>query len=179
MYRARGCADAAVLLNIGGRRASTDLTMNPVPGGLISVGVPDADIAQMAQTNARIQATITGYTTMAGTPVAGMRAFGGTPIAAMLEDANHYWTTNNDVRQPNGGGAGDPYFACRLRYNLLITDGKPNMDFGVSDPGGPTCDDVNGYCPYQRPTLTAMQMAASGAGAPSVENGRRLIRWTC
>jgi type IV pilus assembly protein PilY1 len=168
-YRARACADAPVSLNIGGRRSSTDLAMDPVAGGLISVGSPSADIAEMAQTNARIQATMTGYTTMAGSAIAGMRPFGGTPIAALLEDANHYWTTNADVRQPNGGGPGDPYFACRPRYNLLITDGKPNMDFGVSDPGGPTCDDANGYCPYQRPTITAMQMAATGAGAPGAK----------
>ncbi|MFO0557244.1 MAG: PilC/PilY family type IV pilus protein [Polyangiales bacterium] len=169
LYRARGCADAPVSLNVGGRRTSTDLAMDPVPGGLISVGPPNADIAEMAQINARIQATITGYTTGAGVPVPGMRPFGGTPIAAMLEDANYYWTTSADVRQPNGGLGGDPYFACRPRYNLLITDGKPNMDFGVSDPGGPTCDDTNGYCPYQRPTLTAMQMAASGGSAPNVK----------
>lgn len=168
-YRARGCVDPAVSLNVGSRRSSTDLAMDPVPGGLISVGSPSADIAEMAQINARIQATIVGSTSGTGVVTPGMRPFGGTPIAAMLEDANYYWTNHSDVRQPNGGAGGDPYFACRPRYNILITDGKPNMDFGVSDPGGPTCDDVNGFCPYQRPTITAMQMAASGGGSPNVK----------
>lgn len=172
-YRARGCTDAPVTLNIGARRPSNNLTTDPVPGGLISVGPHDADVAQMAQINARIQATITGFTDpVSRISVPGIRPFGGTPIAAMLEDANYYWSTHPDVRPPTMGGGsvtGDPYFACRPRYNILITDGKPNMDFGVSDPSGPICDEANGFCPYQRPTLTAMQMAASGGGAPNVK----------
>ncbi|MBL8678343.1 MAG: hypothetical protein JNK05_04215 [Myxococcales bacterium] len=172
-YRARGCMDAPVTLNIGGRRASSNLAMDPVAGGLISVGPPDADIAQMGQINARIQATITGYRDpMTSATIPAIRPFGGTPIAAMLEDANYYWSTHQDVRPPSTAGgmtSGDPYFNCRPRYNILITDGKPNMDFGVSDPSGPICDDANGYCPYQRPALTALQMAATGAGAPNVK----------
>jgi type IV pilus assembly protein PilY1 len=169
-YRAAGCMSPPVTMNLGARRPTSDALADPVPGGLISVGPANLDSAGMAQVNTRIQQTITGTRDMLGRVVPGMRPFGGTPTAALLEDAYYYWTTHDDVRPRGAGGAGgDPYFSCRPRYNVLVTDGRPNMDFGVSDPGGPVCDIANGLCPYQPPSTTAMQMAAPGAGQPNVK----------
>ncbi|MDP3278297.1 MAG: PilC/PilY family type IV pilus protein [Deltaproteobacteria bacterium] len=170
-YRASGCVDAPVQVNVGIRRESASMVTDNVPGGLVSVGSPSADSTLLSQINATIQANLTGFRNPLNSLItSGPRPYGGTPVAGMLEDAYHYWTNHVDVRSPTGGAAGDPYFNCRARYNVLITDGKPNMDFGVSEPGGPVCDEAAGLCPYQHPTRTAMEMAATGGGsAPGVK----------
>lgn len=155
-----------VTVNLGARRASVDNNqVDQVPGGLISVGSPSADTPTLALINRQIQETLTGRaaTMAAPTEVPGLRPYGQTPIAAMLEDVLHYWRTNTDVTNGSMGGSGDPYFNCRTRANLLITDGAPNMDFR------PYCASGTGLCPYQLPAQTAMEMAMTGPGNPAVK----------
>lgn len=164
-FRANGCMDTPVDINIGARRPSTDETTDPVPGGLISVGPPLADSAELIAINERIQTTIIGRQNPPPLPPQrGIRPYGGTPIAAMLDDALYYWTNHPDVIDGSTGtGRGDPYFRCRARYNILITDGKPNMDFR------PMCEGGTGICPYATPDQTALAMATEGAGLPGAK----------
>jgi type IV pilus assembly protein PilY1 len=159
-FLANGCTDAPTPVNIGSKRASTDgNVVDQVPGGLISVGAPNADAATMTAINTQIQQAIVGRPNPDPLlQVRGVRPFGGTPIAGMLEDALFYWTSHPDV--VNGS---DPYFACRARYNVLITDGQPNMDFR------PSCEGGNGVCPYALPEQTALRMAMTGGGLPGAK----------
>ncbi|MEZ4409468.1 MAG: PilC/PilY family type IV pilus protein [Polyangiales bacterium] len=161
-----GCPTYTV--NLGARRASVDNNYSDqVPGGLISVGSPSADTAALGLINRQIQESLTGRaSTMTAAEVPGLRPYGQTPIAAMLEDVLNYWRTNSDVTDGSMGGSGDPYFNCRTRANLLITDGAPNMDFRYNS--GASCEGGTGHCPYQRPELTAMEMAMMGPGNPAV-----------
>ncbi|MDB4928064.1 MAG: Type fimbrial biosis protein PilY1 [Myxococcaceae bacterium] len=161
VYRPNMClVDTNV--NLGAKRASADGNVaDVVPGGLISVGSPSADVASLQLINRQVQETVTGRMSGPGpvTEMPGVRPFGTTPIAAFLEDALHYWRTNQDVTDGSAGGLGDPYFNCRTRANILITDGAPT-DFR------PSC--VGGQCPYDPPSQTAMTMAMVGAGLPNV-----------
>jgi type IV pilus assembly protein PilY1 len=159
-YRPNGCL-VPTRVNLGAKRASTDNNIGDiVPGGLISVGPPGADTAALALINRQVQETITGRVGTVTVPaLPGVRPFGTTPIAAFLEDAYHYWQTNTDVTDGSAGGAGDPYFNCRTRANILITDGAPT-DFR------PAC--VGGACPYLPASETAMAMAMPGSGLTNV-----------
>lgn len=164
-YRPGGCPDRT-LLNLGVRRASLDNnTVDVVPGGLISVGDPGADGAALGSINRQIQESLVGRPLSGVNPeVPGIRPYGGTPIAAMLEDALNYWNTNPDVTDGSSGGVGDPYFNCRVRANILITDGAESMSYR----GRQGNCDASGECPYERAEVTAMTMAGSGAGQPNV-----------
>ncbi len=163
-FLANGCSAAATAINVGSKRASTDGNVGDiVPGGLVSVGPPLADATVLGSINQFIQQTIVGRpNTNPILQVRGVRPFQGTPIAAMLEDALTYWTTNPDVIPPSGS-VGDPYFTCRARFNILITDGQPNMDFR------PACEGGTGICPYALPDMTALRMAMSGGGLPGAK----------
>lgn len=160
-YRPNMCPTSTPV-NLGAKRASTDNNVaDVVPGGLISVGPSGADTATLGLINRQVQETVTGRIAGPG-PVAevpGVRPFGTTPIAAFLEDALYYWRNHPDVADGSAGGLGDPYFNCRTRANILITDGAPT-DFR------PFC--VGGQCPYDPPALTAMTMSMAGAGLPNV-----------
>lgn len=67
-----------------------------------------------------------------------LRPNGGTPLGRFLQDIAayygpstyqdaHFKTTKQDPVN------GDPYFECRQRYVLLLSDGGANLDDGVSD----------------------------------------------
>lgn len=160
-YRPNMCPTSTVV-NLGAKRASADNNVaDIVPGGLISVGPSAADTATLGLINRQVQETVTGRIAGPGpvVEVPGVRPFGTTPIAAFLEDALYYWRNHPDVTDGSAGGVGDPYFNCRTRANILITDGAPT-DFR------PFC--VGGQCPYDPPALTAMTMAMAGAGLPNV-----------
>lgn len=169
-YRLNCQLNISGVINNGARRASVDNnTVDVVPGGLISVGPPDADGPTMDLINQQLQLTLTGRTaTMTQAEVPGVRPYGGTPIAGMLEDAYRYWTTHPHVVDGSTGGMGDPYFRCRTRANILITDGHPNEDFrrhpGM-DPARWTCEGA--VCPYDTPDATAMRMAMAGGSSPA------------
>lgn len=159
-YAPPGCT-TPLTVNLGAKRASTDNNVaDVVPGGLISVGSPNADTATLALINRQVQESITGRPVAGMVPeMPGVRPFGATPIGALLEDALYYWRNHPDVTDGSAGGAGDPYFNCRTRANILITDGAPT-DFR------PAC--TGGTCPYLPPDQTAMTMAMTGGTNPNV-----------
>lgn len=163
-YRARGCADPATLLNLGAKRASTDdNTSDIVPGGLVSVGPSNADTATLSLINRRVQESLTGRPAAGSRPdLPSVRPWGPTPIAAMLDDAQTYWTTHPDVTDGSAGGMGDPYFRCRTRANILITDGAPT-DYVIRN----ACQG-GGDCPYPPSEQSAMSMSMTGGSNPAV-----------
>lgn len=57
---------------------------------------------------------------------------GGTPLAPILRDALYYFQ-NDPALQPFDPqtGIGDPYYACRSRNVVLITDGRANLGEGA------------------------------------------------
>jgi type IV pilus assembly protein PilY1 len=159
-YRPNGCPDDTIV-NLGAKRESADSNIaDIVPGGLVSMGSHDLDTAGLAQRNRMVQEALIGRpATGSVAEVPAVRPFGGTPIAAMLHDAEFFWTNHPDVRSTMLGGGGDPYFRCRTRANVLITDGQPNMDYH------PFC--VGGRCPYPDADQTAMSMAMAGGTSPN------------
>lgn len=158
-FRPNMCPDTTAV-NLGVKRESTDGNINDiVPGGLVSMGPHDLDSAGLTQRNRMVQEALTGRPAAGTTPeMPGVRPFGGTPIAAMLHDAEYFWNNHPDVRSASVG-VGDPYFRCRTRANVLITDGQPNMDYH------PFC--VGGRCPYPDADQTAMSMAMMGGTSPA------------
>ncbi|MBM4388183.1 MAG: hypothetical protein FJ088_10625, partial [Deltaproteobacteria bacterium] len=54
--------------------------------------------------------------------------FGGTPVSPMLQDAKHFFLTDDDFLPFNqNNGKGDPYYECRSKNIILITDGRANL----------------------------------------------------
>ncbi len=162
-FRETGCADAFIW-NYGAKRPSTDNnTMDVVPGGLVSVGPAAADTSTLAVINRRIQESLIGRP-LSGSSLAlpGVRPMGTTPLGALLEDALYYWRTHPDVTDGTSLPTGDPYYRCRNRANILITDGAPTDDRWRSLCTG------GGECPYDTPTATAMTMAMVGPSTPGV-----------
>lgn len=57
--------------------------------------------------------------------------YGGTPLAPILRDALYYFQTEPSLQPYNPQtGSGDPYYACRSRNVVLITDGRANLGEG-------------------------------------------------
>lgn len=121
-----GCAQPYMLDN-GARNESASV------GRLVSVGNDRTD--DPAAINADIQNVLLS-----------VRPFGATPIAGMLDDVRYYFNNHPDAARP-ALAAGDPYFQCRSRYVLLLTDGYPNADMR-GDPYN--CDAAGSSCPYDR-----------------------------
>lgn len=139
-----GCSQP-FMMNNGARSDSPGGDVEP--GNLISVG---SDISDYRAMNAVIQ-----------TSLLGTRPYGATPIAAMLEDFEYYLQNHADVKQPDGSGSGDPYFSCRSRYGILITDGEPNADMR----GAPYyCEAYpsGDACPYEESHLTSRTLCGVG-----------------
>ncbi len=131
-----GCATTYRLDN-GARNASSPM------GPLVSVGTDGVDDPQVI--NGNIQSALLS-----------VRPFGATPVAGMLDDARYYFDTNTDVKQKaSSTDTGDPYYACRPRYALLLTDGYPNADMR----GAPyNCDTPGFTCPYDTPEAIAADL---------------------
>ncbi|MCG8557271.1 MAG: hypothetical protein MJD61_18585 [Proteobacteria bacterium] len=117
-------------------------------GELISVGSDSADLAAI---NDRIQSSLLAT-----------RPFGGTPIAAALDDLHYYFENHVDVKS-----GGDPYYSCRRRYALLLSDGVPDPDFREYG-----CDQAGYTCPYPlAEDLAAYLRCGSGATSCSTASG--------
>lgn len=138
-----GCG-TTYTVNGGARSAATS------EGGLISVGNETSDPVLV---NANIQTSLNA-----------VRPYGGTPIAAMLDDARYYFQNNVDVADPNVVSGGDPFYQCRARYALLLTDGVPDTDMR----GAPVNCDAPGFnCPYEQPEVIAADLCQYSTGSNS------------
>ncbi|MET0286233.1 MAG: hypothetical protein ABW352_17270 [Polyangiales bacterium] len=111
------------------------------PGSLISVGLAD-DQTSVAIVNDSIQNSLLQ-----------VRPYAGTPIAAMLDDLRYYLRNDTDIN------SNDPFYQCRDRYAVLLTDGAPDSmfrggSFKCDSTANATCapspvDGVNScQCPY-------------------------------
>lgn len=142
------------MLNNGARSASAP------EGGLVSVG-GDSTAASNA-TNAAIQATILGDVGLGKNP---LRPFGATPTAALVDDLEYFLQNDADVTQKTvDPGPGDPFYGCRSRSAVLITDGFPNGDMR----GSPVNCELLGQpvgatgCPYDEAANTVSAMISAG-----------------
>lgn len=60
--------------------------------------------------------------------------FGGTPIAPMISDIEEYLSIDPSLAEYDAGaGTGDPFYGCRPRFTILITDGLPTQGEGVAE----------------------------------------------
>jgi type IV pilus assembly protein PilY1 len=60
------------------------------------------------------------------------RPYMGTPIAPMLEDANNFFRTDDSIKKyDEQAEKGDPYYDCRQKDVILITDGQPTLGEGT------------------------------------------------
>jgi type IV pilus assembly protein PilY1 len=142
------------MLNNGARSSSAP------EGGLVSVGADST--AAMTATNASIQATLLGDAGLGKNP---LRPFGATPTAALVTDLEYFLQTDADITQKTADpGPGDPYYDCRKRSAVLITDGFPNGDMR----GSPVNCELLGQpvgatgCPYELVTDTVSAMLSAG-----------------
>ncbi len=142
------------MLNNGARSASAP------EGGLVSVGADST--AAMTSTNAAIQATVLGDAGLGKNP---LRPFGATPTAALVDDLQTFLQNDPDItRKTVDPGPGDPYYGCRPRSAVLITDGFPNGDMR----GNPVNCQALGQpvgaagCPYREVQETVSDMIATG-----------------
>ncbi len=142
------------MLNSGARSAAAD------EGGLVSVGADST--ASMATTNAAIQATVLGDSGLGKNP---LRPYGATPTAGLVTDLQFFLQTDPDILEKTADpGPGDPYYGCRPRSAVLITDGFPNGDMrgnpvncqDLGNPVGPT------GCPFEEVADTVSAMISTG-----------------
>jgi type IV pilus assembly protein PilY1 len=147
-------ATTTYMMNSGARSASAP------EGGMVSVGADST--AAMTSINAAIQATILGDVGLGKNP---LRPFGATPTDALVEDLRHFLQTDGDITEKTADpGPGDPYYACRARSAVLITDGFPN---GVMRESPVNCELLgqpvgSTGCPYEQATDTVAAMVAAG-----------------
>lgn len=153
-YTFPGASGAVYMLNSGARSSAA------LEGGLVSVGADST--AAMTATNASIQATILGDIGLGKNP---LRPFGSTPTAALVADLQSFLQNDADITQKTvDPGPGDPYYGCRPRSAVLITDGFPNGDMR----GPPVnCELLGqpvgaGGCPYEEVVDTVSAMIAAG-----------------
>jgi len=153
-YTFPGAGGVVYMLNSGARSAAAP------EGGLVSVGADST--ASMTSTNASIQATILGDSGFGKNP---LRPFGSTPTAALVTDLQSFLQNDSDITQKTvDPGPGDPYYGCRARSAVLITDGFPNGDMrgppvnceALGQPVGAT------GCPYEEVADTVSAMIAAG-----------------
>ena len=149
-----GAGGAVYMLNSGARSAVAP------EGGLVSVGADST--ASMTSTNASIQATVLGDIGLGKNP---LRPFGSTPTAALVADLQSFLQNDADITQKTvDPGPGDPYYGCRARSAVLITDGFPNGDMR----GPPVNCELLGQpvgatgCPYEEIVDTVSAMIAAG-----------------
>ena len=148
-YTFPGAGGTVYMLNSGARSGLAP------EGGLVSVGADST--AAMTSTNASIQATVLGDSGLGKNP---LRPFGSTPTAALVTDLQHFLNNDDDINpKASGADPGDPYYLCRARSAVLITDGFPNGDMR----GPPVNCDIAapvgaGGCPYETTAATVSSM---------------------
>jgi len=149
-----GAGGIRYMINAGARSATAP------EGGLVSLG--DDSTASMNATNDSIQATILGDAGLGKNP---LRPFGATPTAALVADLQFFVQNDPDfIEKTTDPGPGDPFYNCRKRSAVLITDGFPNGDMrgspvfceSLGQPVGP-----NG-CPYEEVQTTVSDMISAG-----------------
>ncbi len=124
-------------------------------GALISVGPEGSDFVSINQTIQR--------------ELARVRPYGGTPIAGMLDDVKYYFQNHPDVRPASAdGSSGDPFYACRPRYVVMLTDGTPSGE--MREYG---CGTAGYHCPYDRSWDIAAQLCdfRPGSGCRGIVDG--------
>ncbi|MBW1833008.1 MAG: hypothetical protein JRJ10_15165, partial [Deltaproteobacteria bacterium] len=153
-YTFPGAGGAVYMLNSGARSSIA------TEGGLVSVGGDST--AAMTSTNASIQATVLGDIGLGKNP---LRPFGSTPTAALVTDLQSFLQNDADIiAKTVDPGPGDPYYGCRSRSAVLITDGFPNGDMR----GPPVNCELLGQpvgatgCPYEQVADTVSAMIAAG-----------------
>ncbi len=153
-YTFPGAGGAVYMLNSGARSATAP------EGAVVSVGADST--AAMTSTNASIQGTVLGDSGLGKNP---LRPFGSTPTAALVADLETFLQTDADITQKVADpGPGDPYYGCRARSAVLITDGFPNGDMR----GPPVNCELLGQpvgatgCPYEEIVDTVSAMIAAG-----------------
>ncbi len=153
-YTFPGAGGAVYMLNSGARASGAP------EGGLVSVGADST--ASMTSINASIQATVLGDVGLGKNP---LRPFGSTPTAALVADLQTFLQTDADITEKTADpGPGDPFYGCRARSAVLITDGFPNGDMRglpvncelLGQPVGAT------GCPYEEIVDTVSAMIAAG-----------------
>jgi type IV pilus assembly protein PilY1 len=153
-YTFPGAGGVVYMLNSGARSAAA------LEGGLVSVGADST--AAMTSTNASIQGTILGDSLLGKNP---LRPFGSTPTAALVTDLQYFLQYDDDINpKADAADPGDPYYGCRARSAVLITDGFPNGDMrgppvnceALGQPVGAT------GCPYEEVADTVSAMIAAG-----------------
>jgi type IV pilus assembly protein PilY1 len=131
----KGCGNPRGV-NAGARGKGTD------PGSLISVGLSDSS-SDVQTVNQKIQESLLK-----------VRPYGGTPIAGMLDDLDYYLQNDTDIKKNS-----DPYYECRQRYAIMLTDGAPDQLFR----GAPFfCDAEEGNCPYDKEVDIATRLKQHG-----------------
>jgi len=153
-YTFPGAGGVVYMLNSGARAAAAP------EGGMVSVGADST--ASMTSINASIQGTVLGDIGLGKNP---LRPFGSTPTAAMVADLQTFLQTDPDITQKTvDPGPGDPFYGCRARSAVLITDGFPNGDMR----GPPVNCELLGQpvgatgCPYEEIVDTVSAMIAAG-----------------
>ena len=153
-YTFPGAGGVVYMLNSGARAAGAP------EGGMVSVGADST--ASMTSINASIQGTVLGDIGLGKNP---LRPFGSTPTAAMVSDLQTFLQTDPDITEKTvDPGPGDPFYGCRARSAVLITDGFPNGDMR----GPPVNCELLGQpvgatgCPYEEIVDTVSAMIAAG-----------------
>ena len=143
---------ATYMMNNGARSKDT------LAGGLVSVG---NDLADYRSINGQIQSRLLAT-----------RPYGATPIAGMLDDAKFWLQTDADVADPRVVSGGDPFYQCRPRYLLLLTDGYPDSDKRT---GTVNCEQAGGVCPYARAEELADEMCQVSGSTGKCAGTTRLV----
>jgi type IV pilus assembly protein PilY1 len=101
-------------INLGARHSQAPW------GGMVSPALDEA-VDSLRTANQVIEAQI-----LASTP------YLGTPISPLLEDALYFFSTDPHGRPYSEASEdGDPYFDCRSKNIVLITDGQPTLGEGI------------------------------------------------
>jgi type IV pilus assembly protein PilY1 len=131
----------------------------PWEGRMIMFPNQSADTTATVENNTNVELAISA-----------MRPYGGTPLAGMFDDAEEYYW-----QDPNGPQVSDQFVSggCRPEYIIVLTDGQPNMDLGVTTPTAPgTCVGPGGKCPYQPAWTTAAALYGNGVTGSDPVTGR-------
>lgn len=120
-----------------------------LPGSLISVGNSE-NLDDILAINESIQSSLLA-----------VRPFGGTPIPAMLDDLQYYIENHTDIR-----ASSDPFYDCRGRTAILITDGAPDALFRDSRF---QCDQAVGSAAHGTCAVNSGADAGADAEAPTGE----------